>query len=306
MRITLFLLLLFVSQLGLQAQSIQHFDPDHTFTHQDQRLEYPIRTFASVDEAESIIRSIMNVVGLKPNFEIRAADISNAAAVVYNGERYILYDRAFIQAINNASSTDWAGISILAHEIGHHLNGHTLNRGGSNHADELEADEFSGFVLKKLGANLEEAQAAMYTVSEDYDTATHPERSRRLSAIAQGWKNAGEQHLALKKAVESEAEEATYARKQQNTGRQVSSERIVSEVVFENTPKAKLFITTSYRLVGLKNDQLLLLGKMEKTNSREFPYVLTDHKSSLIYISHTGYLFNKEGQRIGFLKEYKG
>ncbi|MDQ3535130.1 MAG: membrane-binding protein, partial [Bacteroidota bacterium] len=83
----------------------------------------------------------MNVVGLKPNFEIRPADIYNAAAVNYGGKRFILYDPAFMANIQNATQTDWAAISILAHEIGHHLNGHTMMTKGGNPALELEADE---------------------------------------------------------------------------------------------------------------------------------------------------------------------
>jgi hypothetical protein len=110
--------------------------------------------------ARDVVREIIDVIGLKPRFELRAANIENAAAVIYNGKRYILYNEDFLAAINNAVHTDWGGVSILAHEIGHHLNGHTLTRAGSNPADELEADEFSGFVLRKMGASLAEAQAA--------------------------------------------------------------------------------------------------------------------------------------------------
>lgn len=39
---------------------------------------------------------------------------------------------------------DFSQWSIHAHEIGHHLSGHTLTSGGDRHQQELEADEFSG------------------------------------------------------------------------------------------------------------------------------------------------------------------
>ena len=38
-------------------------------------------------------------------------------------------------------------MTLLAHEVGHHLNGHTIHRGGSTPELELEADEFAGFIL---------------------------------------------------------------------------------------------------------------------------------------------------------------
>ncbi|OGX92113.1 hypothetical protein [Hymenobacter coccineus] len=121
---------------------------------------------AQTGGATGIIQEITNVVGLQPRFELRAThDVDNAAAVVYGGKRYLLYNPDFLAAVNRAGRTDWAGISILAHEMGHHLNGHTLRAGGSNPQDELEADEFSGFVLRKLGASLAQAQAALAAVA---------------------------------------------------------------------------------------------------------------------------------------------
>ena len=144
-----------------------------------------------------VIREITDAVGLKARFELRATrEVDNAAAVVYNSQRYLLYNPDFLDAVNRTGHTDWAGISILAHEMGHHLNGHTLRAGGSQPADELEADEFSGFVLRKLGASLAQAQAAMASVSDDEGSATHPGRTPRLTAISQGWQRANNQIVA--------------------------------------------------------------------------------------------------------------
>src|SRR5687767_9596251 len=53
-------------------------------------------SFSSVDEAKQTIKDIIAVIGLKPNFEVQAAKIPNAAAVVYRGKRYVLYNPDFI------------------------------------------------------------------------------------------------------------------------------------------------------------------------------------------------------------------
>jgi uncharacterized protein YlzI (FlbEa/FlbD family) len=71
-------------------------------------------------DTRDVIAEIIDVIGLKPRFEVRAANVPNAAATIINGKRYILYNERFLSAVNNAVRTDWAGISILAHEIGHH------------------------------------------------------------------------------------------------------------------------------------------------------------------------------------------
>jgi hypothetical protein len=98
--------------------------------------------------------------------------------------------------MDSSSGTNWGSVSILAHEIGHHLSGHTLEEGGSRPPTELEADVFSGFVLGRLGADLDEACAAMKTMP-DVGSATHPPSSARVVAITKGWKNARNQDKEL-------------------------------------------------------------------------------------------------------------
>src|SRR5213592_2970096 len=126
------------------ALNIQAFEPGNKTVQSSMVLP--------ADDAGDIIRDIIAVVGLKPNFEIKEGNIPNAAAVIYNGKRYIVYNPQFISKLNAAAGTRWAVVSVLAHEVGHHLNGHTLMNTGSQPALEIEADEFSGFVLKKMGA----------------------------------------------------------------------------------------------------------------------------------------------------------
>ena len=92
----------------------------------------------------------------------------------------------------NRTGTDWAVRSIMAHEVGHHLQGHTLQRGGSRPPIELEADNYSGHIVRWLDGTLDNAQAAMRTLAPRRDSATHPGRDRRLNAIAEGWHQAGE------------------------------------------------------------------------------------------------------------------
>ena len=152
----------------------------------------PMFSFESDEEAQTVLNDILNTVGLRPNFVIQASNVPNAAAVIDGSERYILYNRKFIRSVKENTKTNWAAISILAHEIGHHLNGHTLSGRGSWHKMELEADEFSGFVLRRMGATLEEAQAAMKLLGSPTGSSTHPARNMRLKSIADGWKRADE------------------------------------------------------------------------------------------------------------------
>lgn len=155
-------------------------------------------------DTRTVIKAILSVIGLKANFEIKQANIPNATAIIQKDKRYILYNPSFISSINNSVHTNWAAISILAHEIGHHLNGHTLVRGGSNHKVELECDEFSGFILKKMGASLKEAQAAVNELCREKEFPTHPGKKSRLKAIERGWNKADRQQKGLSEIIKEE------------------------------------------------------------------------------------------------------
>lgn len=149
---------------------------------------HAMTSFTNNDEAETLIHRMVDLVGLKPNFEILPGNVGNAAAITRGGVRYIIYNGAFMADVQAATKTDWGAISILAHEVGHHLNGHTLDDQGSRPDTELEADEFSGFILQQMGASLSEALIAVRTLTSEEGSDTHPPRNERIAAVKKGWK----------------------------------------------------------------------------------------------------------------------
>jgi len=158
----------------------------------DERVATELYTFKADEDINAALNLITSASGLTQNYKVIAANVPNACAtLIYNKksnsfERYIIYNQTFIYNITNKVNY-WASICILAHEVGHHLNGHSLLPGGSRPNIELEADKFSGFVLAKLGASLEEAQSAIQSLASEFSSSTHPPRSARLAAIANGW-----------------------------------------------------------------------------------------------------------------------
>jgi hypothetical protein len=142
--------------------------------------------------ALEIVEQILSYTGLPQSFDVYSANIYNAAAAMVDGKRVILYDPQLITDIESVTNHNWPAVSILAHEIGHHLAGHTL-------ADEfimefeLEADYFSGFILYKMGATLEEAQSVMSLLRDHPNMQDHPPQAERLAAIENGWQEAARQ-----------------------------------------------------------------------------------------------------------------
>jgi hypothetical protein len=163
---------------------------------------YRGNNFASNLEADKALDRILNVTGMSKSFVLYpCSNIDNCIATSYKGIRYIIYDKYFMQDIAN-NTTSWSKLSILAHEVGHHVNGHSMNLLAVASVDvptlkesremELEADEYSGFIMQKLGATLSQAQAAINKYTTDrYDTySTHPSKYKRLKAIERGYNKA--------------------------------------------------------------------------------------------------------------------
>jgi len=266
-------------------------------------------------DAQGIVADILDVMGSKGNFEIKAANISNAAAVAYNGKRYLLYNPVFISRLNEVTGNDWASVSVLAHEIGHHLNGHTLS-GGSEPARELEADEFSGYIMHRLGATLEEAETAMKLAADVKGTATHPGRTDRLVAIEQGWNRASDQLAADIEANENDSTPAIPLKKVPSTdtstgdaaGSTVKSnmvglakEHILAQVFFEEDKTGQYYLTVDGRLVAVKNNRLFRLGQLKENNNSKYPYIL-ENKEARLYIDTSGIIINEYGEITGRIK----
>lgn len=142
----------------------------------------------SEQQAKSAVFRIVRYSGLQPNFVVREnAGIPTAIAFIKARKRYIEYNPAVIAGIMDSSRTDWSAVSILAHEIAHHLLGHTLEPGRAHPGDELACDLWSGFILNAMGATLDQSLAAMRVAGHQLDTLRHPGKEARLNAIAQGW-----------------------------------------------------------------------------------------------------------------------
>lgn len=135
------------------------------------------------------ITKILRYSGIPINFTIFKADMDNAFATIINNERYIVYGKGLLKTLDEDSGSYWSSMSILAHEIGHHLSGHTLAY-GDNPEYELEADKFSGFVLYKMGASLPQSLAGMNSLGSETESESHPDKYQRMKAIQNGWEEA--------------------------------------------------------------------------------------------------------------------
>ncbi len=154
----------------------------------------------AIPAAREMLAEIMGTIGLRANFELKEARVGNFEAVIFRRKRYILYNPDYIQWVTGLTHDKWAAMALLAHEVGHHLNGHTLKKSGSKPDLELEADEFAGFILYKSGATLGQAQEVMMHIATAESTRTHPSKTARLRAVQIGWDQAYNKEALIVKA----------------------------------------------------------------------------------------------------------
>lgn len=144
--------------------------------------------FNSVYEAKDILNNMLKAISWQENFNVREQNgIQNAYATIINRARWIVYDNDFLENLDAYTATKWASISVLAHEMGHHYYNHVVSSSGSTPPKEIEADAFSGYIMAKLGATLQESIAAMQAIASDRASSSHPAKNDRVSAITRGW-----------------------------------------------------------------------------------------------------------------------
>jgi hypothetical protein len=202
----IFFSILLISHISL-AQKETTFVCSYTEGTINEKAICDLVGFQTRPAAQKAVERIVSRSGLKQNFYVmECPNIDNCFAAARNGERLIVYDASFMRRVNSMTQTDWGALSILAHEIGHHLQGHTIKQGGSDPSRELEADEFSGFVMYQMGANLKEAQSAIWKLTTDYDSGSHPPRRKRMMSIKKGYEAAETMYPNLEQVLEKEEE----------------------------------------------------------------------------------------------------
>ena len=86
-------------------------------------------TMMKVSTVQSMLQEIIDATGLQTDFELKEANVLNIEASIAHRKRYILYNPAYITSLNNLTKNRWSVMALLAHEVGHHLNGHTIRKG---------------------------------------------------------------------------------------------------------------------------------------------------------------------------------
>jgi len=164
--------------------------------------------FKDNEEAKSYLDKVCDAADVVNNYSMKECpNIGTCKSLIYQGYPVILYDNDFLNKIktlgfserkitdNNTNADDtvnWVALTVLAHELGHLVNQHfsperILQK--YKHQNELEADEFAGKTMYKLGATLEQVEQA-YVECNDKATIDYPSKAERINAVEKGYNEA--------------------------------------------------------------------------------------------------------------------
>jgi len=141
-------------------------------------------------KVQQAINTMLKKVGVTNAIPAYVGPVQDAGAVaaVVGNQSVIIYSPDFmLDLYQRTNNNRWSVLSVLAHELGHHLNQHTVTRQGSTHRHEIQADITSGWMLHRLGASLQDALVAQQIVGSPVASATHPAKGDRLAAITRGY-----------------------------------------------------------------------------------------------------------------------
>lgn len=224
--------------------------------------------------AKEAVYRIVQHSGLLPTFTVREdPQVRTANAYIKGHERVIAYNPAFMASILDSTRTDWSAVSVLSHEIAHHLLGHTLDPDAMHPGDELACDRYSGFILQRMGATLEESIAAIEVAGNVHGTRSHPPRHARITAIRQGWEQARD--MDLHKAPMS-----------------IATDRVFQYVVHFAGDANTYYIDPAGCLVWFNNHaEPIEFGACTRTGPAELDLELT-WNDQVFHVDHKGNIWN--------------
>jgi hypothetical protein len=216
------------------------------------------------------IDKILKYSGLAKNFIVKAANVPNVEATLDGEIRLVLYNKAFLKQVKIKTKSDWAKMSILAHEIGHHLQGHTLSGGGSNQDIEVEADKYSGFIMQRMGAKLEASKIALNTFGKEGASISHPRKALRIKAITDGWMEAMNlSATAIANILPNSNLPAPFQPVNVAVGTTSNQKYIYTEKCVFDNDKTQYFITTTNEIVTNSAGKTTIVGlKIPAINSK--------------------------------------
>ena len=142
--------------LGLSFPSLiasqQHVVPDGFCAYYSPTAPTELYTFKPDPAATKLVNDIVSIAGLQQNFSLNAANVPLAAGGTKDRDRLVFYNQ--YPTAQKEEQVRWRLLTVLTHQVGHHLFRHEFSADSRRSQEELEADKFSGTVPSSHGGVL--------------------------------------------------------------------------------------------------------------------------------------------------------
>lgn len=174
------------------SQEVIELDPRYYCAAEPGGALDSVALFPPTRAARQTLESIIERIGLSPDgLTLREMDARGSRAFIHpeSGERMILYNEGFLEALDEGSDSRWVNHAILAHELGHHISFHFDDADPNERArKELAADRFAGRSLALMGASLDATERVFRELRAGSDG--YPSSRARVTAARNGWLSA--------------------------------------------------------------------------------------------------------------------
>lgn len=176
----LFSSLLLVACPLLHAQELLELNAAQRCIYSGGLMDEELYRFSGGERVGVWIKEIVQLGDAPLNFEWIQSNVENVTAILDGEKRYLLYSLDFVEKSNGVEV-----FGALAHEIGHHANMHTFSSDRRT-TEEMEADQFMGYVLSKKGIPKPAVETFLNKISSSYGLSL----DERRMAVFQGFDKA--------------------------------------------------------------------------------------------------------------------
>ena len=206
------------------SQELLQIDPENYCAARPGRVPTELFVFEPTQAAQEAFENVLRRYALSPRQWRLMQTTSDTAAHFHpvTKTRTILYSDQLLRDLETGNA--WVAIGTLAHEVAHHLNFH-LETNDSRRLEELEADNFAGALLFRMGATKEDTARVFRGLGGGGE---YPAVEDRVTSATNGWQLAYDDDVEDDDVDEDDNEE-------DNTGNDDNyASPIVSDLMFRS------------------------------------------------------------------------
>lgn len=224
-----------------------------------------------------------------------------------NYQRSIWINKDFFKNVYDKTKSIYAPLSIIAHELAHHLYCHPLEYNPLYIQQELNADRYSGYLLRLAGTPKKEVSLALLNFADEAETTTHPDKLSRIKAVEQGWMEAD---LLITNSYLKYLMDSVQCMVKENIEVMSYNESLHTDTIITIEEDSKKPATISYIKLNYTKESLdifdqnilirnLKVGELSGTNNRFYRYTFSLYNEKyFIDINNLVWLENPSGDKI--------